>query len=331
MGHWPWLARGGAMRSVVAALLAGAALLASAAAAGAVEVASVILSPTNVPPSGRATATVRLTEAVTGSTNLQIDVGTSDAARARAVAAVITVSPGSREATVLITTQPTAAIGVVEISATRRGSTMKKTTLLTIRQPNVAQLLLGASPKVQAGDVYPGSFVLETPAGPDGLVVNMGSSDRAKLYIAPWNPRVAPGERTGTFKAEASSRAAAGPVTVTAKTGGSSVGESKVIEVVLNRVTALSVLANAYAGGSYTGRVDLELSAPTAGLGVALTSSSPFVKVPASVYVKKGERWATFTYTGESPGATQPTSVTIKAVGPDGVAKETTLTARPQP
>jgi uncharacterized protein (TIGR03437 family) len=96
--------------------------------------------------------------------------------------------------------------------------------------------------------------------------------------------------------------------------------------VVVTLVSVTISPTTATGGGTATGTVTLSGPAPAEGLLIALQSSNPAAKVPASVTVSAGETSATFTVTTQAVSAAQNVTITASYAG---VSKTATLTVNP--
>lgn len=240
-----------------------------------------------------------------------------------AVPASVTVPAGASTATFPITTASVATSTTATVTATLAGG--PRSASLTLAPRAVTALLLIPT-NVQGGFPAGGAVTLPAPAGAQGVVVQLSSTDSAHASV-PSSVTVPAGATSATFSITTSSVQAATNVTITATYGTST---TAVLTVSPLAMSLLSLdPASVMGGGTSQGTVVLNGPAPSGGAIVSLSSDTPSVAaVPATVTVAAGSNGAVFTIaTATVPTATAPT---ISATY-GGTRLTATLTVTPVP
>ncbi|HMS53943.1 MAG TPA: S8 family serine peptidase [Fimbriimonadaceae bacterium] len=147
--------------------------------------------------------------------------------------------------------------------------------------------------RVTGGFTSAGTVTMNGIAPPSGANVLLSSNNTAVATV-PGSVTIAGGATSANFTLTAIPVTVPTTVVITATRG----GVTRTKSVIVRAAVLSSVFFNPYriAGSqSTTGRATLSGPAPTNGLTVTLTDNSPFVTVPASVFIPAGESFATFT------------------------------------
>jgi hypothetical protein len=240
------------------------------------------------------------------------------------------VSVFARQATSLPFTVTTAAVTQptnVTVTATYGGSTATATVRVT---PDPAVRAVTAIASLVAGAIESASVVLDGPAGPNGEVVTLESSDPSVASV-PASVTVPAGATSATFAITAGAVSQTGLARLTASGG----GEMSTVDVTVTPtpvVTSLSLSWSSVAGGGTlvpAGTITLNGAAPSGGVTVSLSSDTPAAaSVPATVTIPAGASQATFAVT-TSPVASD-TSVVIAASGSGSTAAVALTVRRPR-
>jgi hypothetical protein len=157
-----------------------------------------------------------------------------------------------------------------------------------------------------------GEVTLSSPAGPNGVLVNLASSNTAVATVPP-TVLVASGQTKGTFSITTFGVANDTSVTISA-TLPSGFQATSVLGVTAPRVTSLTVNPSTVVGGDpTTATLTISGQAPAGGLVVSLTSNNGnVVSLPPTVTVPGGQTSVTFPVNTNS--VAQDTLVEIKAL-----------------
>lgn len=192
-----------------------------------------------------------------------------------------------------------------------------------IREIRLAALTLGGG-STRGGETVAGVVTLDTPAPSGGLPIRL-QSDQPELARVPESIQIPAGGTRGEFSIITSPVPAARGAVITASRGASM--RKATLALLPPAVASLSLQPGRVTGGqSATGTVTMTGPAPAGDTVVALLSSDPAVRVPASIRVPAGEISAPFPVTTEPGGAATPVQVTAAAGGGRATA---TLEVRP--
>lgn len=244
------------------------------------------------------------------------------------VPASIAIEPNATQGFFRARVAPGAGGGSATITAVAdRPGGVPKQLVLSLADPPAGQVtgLVGFS-VVEPGLTYNGSVILDGPAGPAGVSVDLISSSAA--VTVPPRVAIAPGAASGAFTARISPTAPPGDVRLTA----ARTGPGNPVVTLLAKVQVIEV-AEVKFDSEPNGKGLLFLAASTPGsvtlaarpiidVTVALSSSNVGASVPASVTIPAGQTSARFSVSA-TPAA-QPGDATISAVrsGPGHVSKE---------
>jgi LmbE family N-acetylglucosaminyl deacetylase len=227
------------------------------------------------------------------------------------VPASVTVPAGATTATFPIATSAVATTTPVLVTAAFAGG--MRAAALTLSPQSVTSLTLSPA-SVLSGNASQGTVVLPAPAGPQGVAVQLSSSDPATATV-PATVSFAAGASSATFPI-----ATAAGITVTTQVTLSATYGTTATAVLAVGPLAVSVVALAPAtvvGGSPS-QATVMLNGPATGGGavVALSSSNPSVAtVPASVTVPAGASSATFTVATASVATSTSVSIAASFLG----------------
>jgi len=184
----------------------------------------------------------------------------------------------------------------------------------------VKEVKLSPSSVIGGGSAA-GSVDLESAAIADVSVKLTSSSASAKV---PATVKVLKGSTSASFNVTTTPVAQDVSASITAGSGSSS--KSATLTVLAPVVSALTISpASIAGGGKATGTFTLTAPAPTAGIVVNLTSSSPSAVTPSSVTVAKGKTGGTFTINTSIVAADVPVTVTATTGSTKATAKLTVL------
>jgi hypothetical protein len=287
-------------------------------------VSAISVSPSLLEGGGSATGYVYLnTTAPTGGAVVAL----SSSSGAASVPASITVAAGQASATFAITTTSVTAQTAVTISATYPAALTATTTLTVLPSPTPLSVTL-APTSVVGGTSATATVLLSGPAPAGGAVVTLASS-YVSVATVPATINISEGATSGTFTVTTLPQTYSTSTTISATYHG--LTRSATLTVTLTAtLSSISVSPSLLeGGGSATGYVYLNTTAPSGGAVVALSSSSGAASVPASITVAAGQASATFAITTTS--VTAQTAVTISGTYPSATTKTTTLTVVPSP
>ena len=246
---------------------------------------------------------------------------------AAAVPPSVTVSAGSSYATFAITTTSVAAQTAVTISATYPAA-LSKTAILTVL-PSPTPLSISFVPaSVTGGTSSTATVLLSGPAPAGGADVALASGNTA-IATVPATFNIPAGATSGTFTVTTLPQTYSTSVSISAAYHG--LTRNAYLTVTLAAVlSSVSVSPSILeGGGSATGTVYLNTTAPAGGAVVGLSTSSGAASVPGSVTVVAGLSSATFPIATTAVSAL--TAVTITGVYPATTTRTATLTLAPSP
>lgn len=255
------------------------------------------------------------------STGATVQLTSSNPAVAGVPASVV-VAPGATSASFSITTSPVAANLDVVITASAGGTSLNET--LSLRAPSLTSFYVRSS-SVGGGAVVPSNRVtLDGPAPAGGLAIALSSS--SPLVQAPSTVMVAEGQTVSTYF-DIPTSATSTPVDVTITASSNGVERSVILTVRPPAVSSISMSPYSVVGPNTTtaNRLSIDGPAPAGGAAVALSSSDPWVSVPAIVIIPAGQTSTTFTASVDAVAVTSTATVTASL---GGVSKTSSLTVR---
>ncbi len=232
----------------------------------------------------------------------------------------VTVPAGATTAAFTLKTEGVNSSITVTIKA--GDGTLSKSAVLTVKPS--ALVAESLTPSTVGGGVnVTGTVTLSGPAAPGGtsvaLTSNSVSASVPSQVIVPY------GSDTASFTVFTSTVSAQTVAKITASLGAKS--DTVSLAISPSRLGIISISPSSVVGGTATtGTVSLTGNAPEEGFVVALSSSSPSVRVPNSVTVESGSDTATFSITtlavptdinstvsAKSGSTTKTTTVAVKA------------------
>ena len=280
--------------------------------------ATVTLQPKNLAGGASSSATVGLTGiAPSGGILVQLKSSIGGAT----VPPSVTIPAGQSSVSFAIPTMGVAKEGAAVITATALKAT--KTAKLTINPAVLAGISL--SPSTVAGGNSTGLRVYLNGAAPSGgFAVTLSST----------NPQLA--NTLGVLSIPAGATTAGTLVTTNSVSSDSSTliaadgpggGVSKTLKILASKITSVTLNPSSVVGGNATtGTVALSVAAPSAGVVVAISSSSGCAVVPTTVVVQGGALTATFSI--GTVAVTTNTSATIStSLGTSSQSVNLTVTA----
>ena len=289
------------------------------------QVFSVTFNPSSLEGGSSSTGTILLTAfAPSGGATVAL---TNSAPSVVTVPSSVVVPAGTQSVTFPITTVQTSTQTTASIQATYPDSTSVTGTLTVLASPTPASLVLSPT-SVPGGTTSTGTITLTGPAPAGGADVSL-SSGNVGVATVPTTMNIPAGASSGTFTITTLPQSYSTSATISAAYHGLSKSAALTVSMTpgVSSISASPSLLEG--GGSATGYVYLNTTAPTGGVVVLLASSSGAATVPASVTVSGGLSSATFTVATTS--VTAQTVVTVSATYPAGLTVNTTLTVLPAP
>ena len=281
------------------------------------DVTSLTLNPTIVNAGQSSTGTVTLTgPAPAGGIVVNLTSNYSGAT----VPSTVTVAAGSTTATFTINTTgvPSKATATIKAQATNAIVSAS----LTIN-PAIPLSLAVSPTTVIGGNPVTGTITLTGAAQSGGLLVNLRSSTPAAIVLA--SVTVPAGATSANFTINTNGVASV----VNAIIYASASTVNLQTPLTINPAVPMSITfnpASVTGGTSSTGTVTLNGAAPSAGVVVNMTSSSPNVIVPTSVALQNGMTSTTFVVNTKPIDISTPVTVTGTA---GGTSVSGTLTVNP--
>jgi adenosine/AMP kinase len=287
-------------------------------------VSSIIVSPSLLEGGGNVTGYVYLNTAAPTGGAVVLLASNSGAAT---VPASVTVSAGQSSATFAIATSSVTAQTAVTISGTYPAALTVTTTLTVLPSPTPLSVTL-APTSVTGGTPVTATVLLSGPAPAGGADVTLTSS-YVSVATVPATINIPAGATSGTFTVTTLPQTYSTYVTISAAYHG--LTRSATLTVTLAAaLSSISVTPSILeGGGSATGYVYLNTTAPTGGAVVLLASNSGAANVPASITVTAGLSSASFSIA--TTAVTSQTAVTISGTYPSTTTMTTTLTVVPSP
>jgi hypothetical protein len=282
-----------------------------------VEVAtvkSISVNPSTVDSGGTATVTVELNApAPAGGATVQIITDPNKVIAPSSI--LIAAGSASRSFEVTATVQATQTTATI---TARRTAADAKSTTLTIRTGEFG-LSINPSSVLGGRENSVGTITLEAPAGPQGLTINLSSSNAAASV--PATVTIAAGQTTATFPITTTTVNTNRQVTITASTGGFSTSADLTVRA--NGVMMLSINPTKVRGGQAVS-VTITLDAPAAAGGqvvnLSTSNASLFTSFPATRTVPAGQRTITFSLITRRVSLNRAVSITASAAGSSATA-----------
>jgi len=200
-----------------------------------------------------------------------------------------------------------------------------RTATLTVQPPALSKLTLTPATLTGGCKTSTGKVFLTGKAPAGGTVVALANANPAATV--PSSVTVPAGSTSASFLITTSTVASTQTGDVTASLNGLSMSATLTVKPI--GVLSLALAPNPVVGpGRVDGTVTLECPAPSGGLAVALSSSSPAVAHPdvASLTVPGGQSTGTFTVS--TADVTAVSTATLKAAA-NGTSKSVKLTVNP--
>jgi PKD repeat protein len=296
-----------------------------AASSGAAQVFSVTFNPAIIEGGSTSTGTILLTAfAPAGGATVAL---TNSASSVVTVPGSVVVPAGSQSVTFPVTTVQTSTQTIASIQATYPNSTSVTGTLTLLASPTPASLVLSPT-SVSGGTTSTGTVTLSGPAPAGGAAVTLTSS-YVSVATVPATINIPEGATSGTFTVTTLPQTYSTSTTISAAYHGLTKSASLTVTLTAT-MSSISVSPTVLqGGGSATGTVYLNTTAPSGGAVVVLSSSDGSTNVPTSITVTAGLSSATFAIA--TTAVISQTVVTISATCPSTTTKTTTLTVVPSP
>jgi hypothetical protein len=197
----------------------------------------------------------------------------------------------------------TASLGYVETTASL--------TVNPIGPSNVVLAPASVNGKLPAT----GTVNLYSPAGKDGMVVELGSS--SGVAHVPASVKIPAGQSTATFPITTIPVSILSPANITAKF--ERVVRTSVLNVLAPTITSVAFTPATVPGGTpANGLITLSFEAPPHGLRVQISSDNPNVTVPEEIAIPAGKTTATFKAKTVAIAVSKPANIKVllNAAGP---------------
>jgi hypothetical protein len=219
-------------------------------------------------------------------------VALSDNSPATTLPSTVTVPEGASTANFNITSQGVSADSSVLLTASMNG--VIDTAGFTLQRSIINNMTISPN-RVTGGFTTSGTVMMNGPAPAGGANVALSSSNPAAVTV-PSTVTIPSGQTSIGFTVTANVVSTPTSVNISATRAG--------VTIVRNLIVRAPILTSVFfnpqrISGSLptTGKATLSGPAPSGGLTVTLTESSPFVEVPPTVFIPAGESFATFTAT----------------------------------
>ena len=268
-------------------------------------VTSVGLNPTTVAGGSSSVLTVSVNFSTGGNVNLA-----SSNPSIAPVPSFVTIQPGSKMATVTITTAAVTSSTVATISASYATTSMSAALTVT---PALNSLQLTPS-SVVGGNASTGTVTLTGPAPTNGILVAL-TSGNPSIAAVPANATIPQGQTSTSFQIATSGVSTSSSALITASYSNSNV--SNTLSVTAPSIASVSVSPASVSGGDIvSGVVTLSGAAPASGAVVNLSSNNTAVAtVPTSVTIPSGSSQASFNVTTNNPSSSTVVSISGSYTG----------------
>jgi len=267
------------------------------------QIASLTVSPSSIESGNASTATVVMDYAYPSDRTVTL---ANNGGGSISMPTSIVIPANALQASFTISTVALVAPKSVQVYATYAGATFSSS--LQLRGLGIGSFAVSANP-VQEGDAATGTVTLGTAMTTDTVVNLTSSSSRVSV---PSTITIPANQTQGTFPITTTVVGADYSVLVKASVEGDT--ESVTLQVKTPVITAISIPASLYGIQLGTGTITIYGHAPD-GFTVQLSSSTPFLTVPATVSFATGASTATFAYTTGDPAATTTASLSAMAGG----------------
>ena len=266
--------------------------------------------------------TIRLFDGVAFEPGTVVNLSSSDTGVAN-VPATVTVQPGSRQESFVISTLPVSAVTPVTITASY--GTVSHTAVLKVVPVEDTLIAVNLSEgTVQAGTPAKARVTLNGPAPAGGATVTLSSNSAAASV--PSSVTIAEGSSEGAFTIDTTSVTAPTTAEITATRNG--ISQSASLRIYPVAMEGISVSPEHLVGGAAaTATIALRDSAPAGGATITLDSgNNSLVSIPAQVTIPAGGFGVNFAVS--TSAVTVPTSVAIRATY-EGVVSATYVRLTP--
>ena len=278
---------------------------------------SLTVTPSSVSGGSNATGKVTIS-AKAGSSGASITLTSSSSAAT--VPGSIVVPAGATSTSFTVSTSSVSTTTSATIKGVLGSSSAKAT--LSITAPKLSSLSFSPA-SVTGGTTATGTVQVGSAAPSGGLTIGLTSSSSS--WGGPGSVVIAAGATSANFDCKTTAVPSNVTAKVTAKLGSTSVSANLIIKSAILGTVKLDP-ASVGGGASSNGTITLSGPAPSAGLKVTLTSSSPVATVPKSVVISAGSTTGAFVV--KTASVTHSTSAKIQATAPGGAASAT-LTVNP--
>jgi hypothetical protein len=250
--------------------------------------------------------TIRLFNGVAPEAGTVVSLSSSDTSVAT-VPATVTVQPGSRQESFVISTAPVSAVTPVTITASY--GTVTQTAALKVAPADDTLVAVNLSEaKVLAGNQAKARVTLNGPAPAGGATVTLSSN--SGVASVPASVTVPEGSSEGAFLVTTDPVGAVVTAQITATRNG--ISQSSSLRIYPAALDGISVSPDQVVGGApATATISLRDPAPLGGATVTLESGDPSIVVPTEVTIPAGFFSTSFAVSTQA--VTVPTSVAIKA------------------
>ena len=263
-------------------------------------VSNLTCSPASITPPSSSTCTVTLSAAVTGSTSITVSSSSSYAT----VVSPVTITSGSSKTFAVTAPNPVPSTTSSTIMASLNGSSKTFTLgLAAAAQPTVSSVT--CTPSTLTGGASTSCTVSLTSAAPAGGL-NVTLSSNNAYAVPPGQVNVPAGQTSAGFAVSTTTVTANQTSTISATAAGVTQSTTLTIQPTGGGIGVASLACNPASigsGASSNCTVTLTANAPSGGITVALSSGSPSVTVPGSVFIPSGSNSAAFTATAGTVGA----------------------------
>lgn len=259
---------------------------------------SLTFVPNRVTGGSASVGTVRLNGKAGGSfdVDLTINAGTPGY---QLIPQTITFDPGDTQKTFTVQTvwEPTNTQRVITATRQAQGpwTFQQISGTLFIDNSNLISFTINPS-IVNIGQNSVGTVTISQPAGPNGAIINLQSSD-TNLFTVPSTVTIPSGATSANFTITTTTNAL---TTDQSATISANFGPNTINRTITVRKTTMgfTITPNSVVGGqTATGRISLGAPAPAGGVDVQLLSNRPEAQVPVQVTVPQGATFVTFPIT----------------------------------
>ncbi|RYG38196.1 hypothetical protein EON81_04300 [bacterium] len=285
---------------------------------GAPVISNVTLAPAILPGGlgATSTVTVNLAQAAPAQgAEVRLDLGSIDFAQFQGSTnpstVIIRIAAGATSGQAIIESKPVTAPQTISVTANYRGN-VSSTSLTVV--PWLTQISFTPN-QTRGGFRTTGTITLSAVAPVGGVTVAL-TSNNTNLIAVPATVTVPEGQQTVNFELDTQVVATTTPVIIRASLLGVTRSATITVDPFVFSLSSLSFSPSTIdSGGTSTGTVSINVTAPDTGLTLTLTSSNPVVTVPATVRIDPGATTATFTARGGTPNVDRTAAITASVLG----------------